>query len=130
MAKVRDHDTKPERLVRKLVHFMGYRYRLHRRELPGTPDLVFVARRKVIFIHGCFWHQHQECGKSTCPQSNVDFLNKKLFDNMTRDVRVVSELDKLRYQALVIWECQAENTNWLARKISAFLENNEEVPWR
>lgn len=122
MALVRAKDTKPELLVRRLVHGMGYRYRLHRRDLPGTPDLVFPGRSKVIFIHGCFWHRHASCALARLPKSRVDFWLPKLTANAERDARNVRALRRLGWSVLTIWECQLGDTANLANRIRGFLD--------
>ena len=122
MALVRAKDTKPELLVRRLVHGMGYRYRLHRRDLPGTPDLVFPGRGKVIFIHGCFWHRHARCALARLPKSRGDFWLPKLTANAERDARNVRALRRLGWSVLTIWECQLGDTAKLANRIRRFLD--------
>lgn len=105
MSRIRNRNTKPEMVVRSLVHRMGYRYRLHRKDLPGKPDLVFPGRRKVIFVHGCFFHMH-DCpyGKVT-PKTNAEFWHKKRLSNVERDKRNVAELERGGWMVLVVWEC-------------------------
>ena len=98
MSRVRSKDSKPELVVRRLVHRMGFRYRLHRRDLPGSPDLVFARSKKVIFVHGCFWHQH-DCARGTRPSSNREFWNAKLDANIQRDQRNSSEFEYERLGA-------------------------------
>lgn len=120
MSRVRGADTKPEMLVRRLIHGMGYRYRIHSRTLPGKPDLVFSSRRKVIFVHGCFWHQHG-CRWYRMPKTRKNFWNPKLARNKTRDAEVRKELHAKGWRMLVIWECQARNLKRLGTKISVFL---------
>jgi DNA mismatch endonuclease (patch repair protein) len=122
MALVRAKDTKPELLVRRLVHGMGYRYRLHQRDLPGTPDLVFPGRGKVIFIHGCFWHRHARCALARLPKSRGDFWLPKLTANAERDARNVRALRRLGWSVLTIWECQLGDTAKLANRIRRFLD--------
>jgi len=107
MALVRSKNTKPEMLVRRLVHGMGYRYRLHQTDLPGRPDLVFRSQRKVVFIHGCFWHQHEGCPRAARPTSNVDFWVKKPDRNIQRDRENLQALLESGWRVLVVWECQA-----------------------
>ena len=119
MSRVRCRNTKPELFVRRLVFSMGYRYRLHDRRLPGTPDLVFRGRRKVVFVHGCMWHQHDGCGR--VPKSRQDFWVPKLRENKRRDTRQQRALRLDGWGVLVIWECQLRNQN-LARRIERFLE--------
>lgn len=122
MALVRAKDTKPELLVRGLVHGMGYRYRLHRRDLPGTPDLVFPGRSKVIFIHGCFWHRHARCALARLPKSRVDFWLPKLTANAKRDARNMRALRHRGWGVLTIWECQLSDVVKLANRIRRFLD--------
>lgn len=127
MARVRGKDTKPELVVRRLVHGMGYRYRLHRRSLPGIPDLVFPARRKVIFIHGCFWHRHPDskCKLARLPKSRLDFWKPKLDGNRQRDEANEARLRELGWRVLVVWECQIGNKEHLREGIRAFLGGNK-----
>lgn len=122
MALVRAKDTKPELLVRSLVHGMGYRYRLHRRDLPGTPDLVFPGRGKAIFIHGCFWHRHARCVLARLPKSRGEFWLPKLTANAERDARSVRALRRLGWSVMTIWECQLGDTAKLANRIRRFLD--------
>jgi DNA mismatch endonuclease, patch repair protein len=109
MSRVRSKDTRPEMIVRSLVHGMGYRYRLHRRDLPGSPDMVFPRLKKVIFVHGCFWHSHPGCKRSTRPTSRVDFWDKKLEANLRRDREAIAELERMGWRVLVIWECETRD---------------------
>ena len=121
MSRVRSKDTKPEMRVRHLAHGLGYRYRLHRRDLPGTPDLVFPGRRKAIFVHGCFWHQH-DCSRGSRPSSNKQFWNAKLRQNVERDNRNISELFAAGWSVLVIWECETKSLTTLSTRITRFLD--------
>lgn len=122
MGRVRNKDTRPEMLVRRLVHGMGYRYRLHRGDLPGKPDLVFGGRRKVIFVHGCFWHRHENCPLARMPKSRVEFWRIKLNGNRERDTRNIQALREGGWSVLVIWECETRDTDALRRRITNFLE--------
>ena len=124
MALVRGKDTKPEMRVRKLVHGIGYRYRLHARDLPGCPDLAFRPRRKVIFVHGCFWHRHDDpaCKLARLPCSRLDFWQTKLEGNRARDARVVKEIEDMGWAALTVWECQLKDTASLEARIRGFLD--------
>lgn len=122
MAAVRSKDTLPELAVRRLVHGLGYRYRLHAKNLPGCPDLVFPGRRKVIFVHGCFWHRHPKCRYSTIPKSRTDFWLAKFEKNVARDRRERRELKKLGWSVLVVWQCELKNLQRVAKKIEGFLE--------
>lgn len=126
MGRVRGKDTKPELLVRRLVHSMGYRYRLHSGKLPGRPDIVFSGRRKVIFVHGCFWHRHGEVTDDTCPltrtpKSRLDFWISKFEGNKERDRRNLASLREEGWSPLVVWECQTRDADVLARRIRSFL---------
>ncbi|MEA3015247.1 MAG: mismatch endonuclease, patch repair protein [Sphingomonadales bacterium] len=127
MAKVRGRDSKPEMLVRRLVHAMGFRYRLHDRRLPGTPDLVFPKLRKVLFVHGCFWHRHPdpECKLARMPKSRLDFWAPKLQGNRERDLRRQGELEALGWQSMVVWECQLRHKEQLENELRAFLTEGE-----
>lgn len=121
MRRIRSKDTAPEMAVRRLTHGLGYRYRLHRKDVPGKPDLVFPARRKVIFIHGCFWHQHPGCREGRPPKSNTAYWLPKLERNQQRDKAALESLATLGWDALVIWECEIKDGPGLARKIAEFL---------
>lgn len=123
MGRVRGRDTKPEMLVRRLVHGMGYRYRLHLRDLPGVPDLVFARRKKVLFVHGCFWHMHSDpaCPLARLPKSKLEFWVPKLETNRRRDERNLALLADLGWDVLVIWECQTKKRKDLQARIREFL---------
>lgn len=125
MSLVRGKDTKPELWDRRLVHRIGYRYRLHRPSLPGKPDLVFGPRWQLIFVHGCFWHRHDDpaCRLARVPKLRIDFWLPKLEGNKARDERTVIELRKLGWDTLVIWECQTRNEDVMMRTISQFLDD-------
>jgi DNA mismatch endonuclease, patch repair protein len=120
MRSIRKTNTRPELAVRSLTHSLGYRFRLHRSDLPGTPDLAFPARKKVIFVHGCFWHQHA-CSLARKPKSNQGYWLPKLSRNVARDVRVRQELAADGWEALVVWECEISNIPQLSRRITDFL---------
>lgn len=122
MARVRGKDTRPELLVRGLIFSLGYRYRLHARDLPGNPDLVFRKPRKVIFIHGCFWHRHGACALARLPKSRLDFWLPKLEGNKLRDQRNKRALAKDGWKVLTIWECQLKDTRRLETMIRRFLD--------
>src|ERR1700681_1759849 len=108
MRRVRSQDTQPEILVRRLVHSMGFRYRLHGKSLPGKPDLVFSVRRKAIFVHGCFWHGHR-CEAGALPTSNTEYWQAKRNYNLARDRRNLRSLAGVGWRVLVIWECELRN---------------------
>jgi len=122
MARVRAKNTRPELRVRKLVFALGYRYRLHDRKLPGCPDLVFGRRRKVIFVHGCFWHRHKRCALARLPKSRLDFWLPKLEGNKSRDQRNRRALARRGWKVLTIWECQLRDAERLNDKIRRFLD--------
>ncbi|MGE0607493.1 MAG: very short patch repair endonuclease [Pirellulales bacterium] len=122
MALIRHKHTKPELAVRRLIHSLGYRYRLHGRGLPGTPDLVFRSRRKVIFVHGCFWHLHAGCRNNRPPKSRASFWLPKLRGNRGRDRRNRREIAKMGWQSLVIWECELDDLKALTDRVIEFLE--------
>ncbi|MDR3554569.1 MAG: very short patch repair endonuclease [Syntrophobacteraceae bacterium] len=123
MCRVRGKDTKPEMVVRSLVHHMGYRYRLHKGDLPGRPDLAFPKSRKVIFVHGCYWHRHDGCPNARIPKSRVEFWTSKLEGNKDRDRANESQLAKLGWRYLVIWECELRDKHVLHDRITAFMED-------
>ena len=124
MATISDRDTKPELIVRRLVHGMGYRYRLHGRQLPGRPDLVFAKRQKVIQVHGCFWHQHPSasCKLARLPKSRLEFWLPKLEGNRRRDLANEQKLAALGWGYLTIWECELANLASLRKRIRVFLD--------
>ena len=124
MSRIRSKDTKPELIVRRLVYSMGYRYRLHRRDLPGTPDLVFSGRKKAIFVHGCYWHYHKDpaCRLARLPKSRLDFWKPKLEGNRRRDSKNCGKLRDLGWDVLVVWECEIENQQYIEKVLRTFLE--------
>ncbi len=123
MSRVRSKDTKPEMLVRRLVHGMGFRYRLHVGSLPGKPDMVFRSRRAVIFVHGCFWHRHPGCKLARLPKSRRGFWRRKLEENRERDLRNEAKLRELGWRVLVIWECELGDLEGTAKKLKGFLNH-------
>jgi len=122
MACVRSKDTAPELVVRRLVHGMGYRFRLHRKDLPGCPDLVFRSRGKVIFVHGCFWHQHRGCSRARTPSTNRQYWIAKIERNRSRDMTVGRQLRAAGWGVMVIWECELSDVKRLAKRAKAFLD--------
>lgn len=121
MARVQGKNTKPEIAVRRIAYGLGYRYRLHRRSLPGTPDLTFSQLKKIIFVHGCFWHQHRGCRYAYEPKSNTAFWEEKFSANRKRDTNVLRELRGLGWKVLVVWECETKKPQKLFSKINSFL---------
>lgn len=121
MSKIRSKNTKPEMIVRKLAHSMGLRFRLHKAGLPGKPDLVFAGRRKVIQIHGCFWHQHAGCVNGRMPKSRREYWVPKLMRNVERDHATECDLERLGWGVMTIWECQTKDLKALRKRLCAFL---------
>lgn len=124
MRAVKCKDTAPEMEVRRTAYSLGFRYRLHRKDLPGCPDLVFSRFRKVIFVHGCFWHQHN-CPAAARPASRSEYWNKKLDSNKKRDKSNLSRLRSLGWRILVVWECQIKTPGQLAKRLTRFLGKQE-----
>ncbi|GAO55234.1 very short patch repair endonuclease [Novosphingobium sp. MD-1] len=124
MSGIRGKNTKPEMTVRRALHAMGYRYRLHARELPGKPDIVFRRRRLAIFVHGCFWHRHPDpsCKLARMPKSRVEFWEPKLEGNRARDGANVAALEAMGWKVLLVWECQLGNMESLRKALLRFLE--------
>ena len=123
MARVKCKDTKPEMTVRRMVHALGGRYRLHDASLPGKPDLVFKSQRKVIFVHGCFWHRHKGCPRTRLPKSRVAFWAAKLEENRKRDIRTKRMLTRLGWRYLIVWECETEHPDTLRERLIEFLRS-------
>ncbi len=121
MRAVRSKNTGLEMRVRRLLHHHGYRYRLHKRDLPGKPDLVFAGRRKAIFVHGCFWHGH-DCRPKIRPTSNTDYWTPKINGNRERDARNVAALEQAGWQVFTMWECQSKDEAALLERLKAFLD--------
>lgn len=126
MARVRSKDTRPELVVRRMAHRLGFRFRLHRRDIPGSPDLAFIARRKVVFVHGCFWHSHAGCGLASVPKARPEYWLPKLERNRHRDQRTMNLLQQHGWSVLIVWECETSNTGPLAERLTDFLNNGTE----
>ncbi|MGO6684604.1 very short patch repair endonuclease [Rhizobium leguminosarum] len=124
MSQVRSKNTSPEIQVRKLVYNLGFKYQLHRKDLPGSPDLAFVSRKKVIFVHGCFWHRHcrPTCRLTRTPKSRPDFWKKKFSNNTARDQKNIHDLLMRGWSVLIIWECELANVALTKREIRLFLQ--------
>jgi DNA mismatch endonuclease (patch repair protein) len=122
MASIKKTDTTPELVVRRALHSAGYRYKLHRKDLPGTPDVVFASRKKVVFVHGCFWHQHARCTLARRPKRNLDYRAPKLARNAERDTRNVEELTQTGWRVLTVWECETQEPVSLLGKLKTFLD--------
>jgi DNA mismatch endonuclease (patch repair protein) len=121
MSRVRSSDTGPELRVRRLLHAMGYRFRLHPAKLPGRPDIVLPRFRTAIFVNGCFWHGHRDCGAAKRPQTNVNFWNEKIDGNIARDKRTVRQLRRLGWKVIVVWECDVSRWNKLPAALARTL---------
>ncbi len=123
MRRIKSKDTSPELLVRKITHKLGYRFRLHRKDLPGKPDLTFPARKKIIFVHGCFWHQHKDpnCRITHVPRTNTGYWVTKLEKNIERDRKYQNQLREKGWLYLIIWECETKDLESLTAKIDQFL---------
>lgn len=121
MSRIKSSDTRPEMQVRRLLHRLGYRYALHRRDLPGVPDLVFPSRRKIIFVQGCFWHQHKRCVDGRMPKSRIAYWKPKLLRNVERDRQVISKLRRDGWKVMTLWECDIPKTDSLRERLVRFL---------
>ena len=121
MARVGQKNTKPELIVRKLLHGLGYRYRLHQKDLPGTSDICFPSRKKAIFVHGCFWHRHEGCRRTTIPKTRTDFWKENFRQSVARDNQKMDDLHRLGWNALVVWECETEDESKLESRLIGFL---------
>ena len=121
MSRIKGRDTKPELIVRRLLHGMGYRYRLHDPTLPGRPDIVLTRHGKIIQVHGCFWHGHKGCKRASTPTSNRDFWETKIRNNRARDSRTARQLRRWGWSVMTIWECQIRDLNVLERRLRAFM---------
>lgn len=117
MSRIRGKDTKPEIAVRSMLHKLGYRFRLHRNDLPGRPDIVLPSRKTVIMVHGCYWHRHPGCRYAYSPKSRVDFWENKFAENIARDHRNMDELQSIGWRALVVWECELREPDELKKRL-------------
>lgn len=121
MSRIKGKDTKPEIIVRRLIHKMGIRFRLHRKELPGKPDIVLPRYNTIIFINGCFWHRHPNCQRSTIPSTNIEYWEHKLIGNIKKDEDNIRKLQSKGWKVLVIWECETKNQENLIHKIKEII---------
>ncbi len=117
MSAIKSKNTKPEIKVRKVLHSMGYRFRLHSKDLPGSPDIVLPKYKTVIFVHGCFWHRHENCKYASTPKIRQEFWNKKFTENIKRDLEIQEKIKNLDWRSIVIWECETKNIENLRDKI-------------
>ncbi|MCI0152212.1 very short patch repair endonuclease [Paraburkholderia sediminicola] len=122
MQSVKRQNTAPELVVRRILHAMGYRFRLHRKDLPGTPDIVLPRHRKIVLVHGCFWHGHAGCPRARLPASNVQTWHRKLEGNQRRDQGNIVALEGLGWDVLVIWECELSDLSGVGNRLRRFLE--------
>ena len=123
MSAIKSKNTKPEITVRKLLHSMGYRFRIHSKNLPGSPDIVLPKYKTVIFVHGCFWHRHENCKYASTPKTRQEFWNKKFTTNIDRDLVIQNKIKNLNWRSIVIWECETKNMENLRYKIIDVLVN-------
>jgi DNA mismatch endonuclease (patch repair protein) len=123
MSRVKRENTKPERTLRSLLHKQGYRFRIHRRDLPGKPDVVLPKYKSVIFVHGCFWHRHPGCAKASLPSTNTDFWEKKFEKTITRDKENIIKLRQMGWRVIVVWECELKNPERVVEKLDILLKN-------
>ncbi len=121
MSRVRNRNTEPELVVRRALHSMGYRFRLHRKDLPGSPDIVLPKYKTVVFVHGCFWHGHPGCKKASRPATNIDFWGRKLDRNLMRDKEAREELEKLGWIVLIVWQCELKDAPKLQNRFDKLL---------
>ena len=117
MSAIKSKNTKPEIAVRKVLHSMGYRFRLHGKDLPGSPDIVLPKYKTVIFVHGCFWHRHENCKYATTPKTREEFWNNKFRSNIERDLEIHEKIKNLNWRSVVIWECETKNMKNIREKI-------------
>ena len=122
MRKIRSKDMAPEMAVRRLVHGLGFRFRLHRPDLPGRPDIVMPRHRKIVFVHGCFWHLHEGCREGRIPASRREYWEPKLNRNSARDTKHLAELEAAGWKCLVVWECETKDPSTLRGKLRQFLK--------
>ena len=124
MSRIRSRNTKPERMVRSLLHRMGYRFTLHRKDLPGKPDIVLPKYKAVIFVHGCFWHRHEGCKYAYFPKTKQKFWATKFKSNVERDRNVMKQLNEKDWQILIIWECELSDTESIIKTLEAYLNKD------
>ena len=128
MSRIRGRDTRPELIVRRIAHGLGFRFRLHRKDLPGRPDIVFPRHQAVIVVHGCFWHRHPGCKRASSPKTRVRYWQNKFEDNVVRDKRNETALRDLGWKVMVIWECETKDHEAVAARIESFLRRDDSEP--
>ncbi len=124
MRQVKGRDTSPEKIVRSLLHRMGYRFRLQRDDLPGKPDIVLPRFKTVVFVNGCFWHRHSGCKRATTPATNVDYWQTKFARNVARDARNQAELEKMGWRVVIVWECELKDKTTLEKRLDDYLKSS------
>ena len=124
MSRIQLGDTKPEKTVRSILHGLGYRFRLHRKDLPGKPDIVLARYNSVIFVHGCFWHRHKDCKNASIPKTKKTFWEEKFKANIERDIKVKNELKSNGWRVLVVWECELTDIDSVEKELGKFLKNS------
>lgn len=124
MRQVKGRDTSPEKIVRSLLHRMGYRFRLQRDDLPGKPDIVLPRFKTVVFVNGCFWHRHSGCKRATTPATNVDYWQTKFARNGARDARNQAELEKMGWRVVIVWECELKDKTTLEKRLDDYLKSS------
>lgn len=124
MGRIKGKNTKPELVVRRALHSLGYRFRLHRGDLPGRPDIVLPKYKTALFVHGCFWHRHPDCPKASTPKTRAEFWKDKFETNVMRDRRNVEALNNAGWQVLTVWECETKQAKALATRLNALLKSN------
>jgi DNA mismatch endonuclease (patch repair protein) len=124
MAAIRGKNTRPELVVRKLLHKLGFRFRLHRKDLPGSPDIVLPKYNLVVFVHGCFWHRHEGCNRANIPKSRVEYWQAKFARNIERDYRQRMQLKELGWMVLTLWECEATNADRVETALRGAIRRN------
>jgi len=117
MTAIKSKNTNPEIKVRKLLHSLGYRFRLHKKELPGSPDIVLKKYKTVVFVHGCFWHRHKECKYASNPKTREEFWNKKFLSNIERDIKVRERIKAAGWKSIVVWECELKDIQKLKKRL-------------
>lgn len=125
MSQIHSKNTGTEMKVRSLLHSMGYRYRLHRKDLPGKPDVVLPKYKTVMFVHGCFWHRHEGCKITTTPKTNTEFWEEKFARNVERDIERQNKLAEMGWKVIIVWQCELKDLNSLAKRISVALTNSD-----
>ena len=124
MGRIQSRDTKPEKTVRSILHGLGYRFRLHQKNLPGKPDIVLARYNSVIFVHGCFWHRHKECKNASVPKTKKTFWEEKFKANIERDIKVKNELKSNGWRVLVVWECELTDIESVGKELGKFLKKS------